>query len=136
MQMNDRLTDEQIEAQRQKDALLSGDKGYAPIPHWIYRELLPELKDKYDGQTARDCLTLYMYCHAYVNGQSGGSAYLWAYPNVSQINADTGIHGDRIKKLFDILTSEGVMVTRRIPWYGHSKKMYMPLYERRKNSGG
>lgn len=124
------LTTEQREALRQKQAVL--DNGhYTPIPHWVYRELLPELAEKYDGLTARDCLTLYMYTHAYVNGQSENEAYLWAFPSVKQIRQDTGIHGDRIKGLFDILVAEGVMITRKIPWHGHAKKMYMPLYERR-----
>jgi hypothetical protein len=117
-------------AQEQKERLLAGDKGYAPIPHWVYRDWLPELKDKYDGQTARDCVILFGYMHAYANGQSGGDAYMWAFPNVVQVAQDTGIHKDRIKKLVDILVNEGVMQTRRIPWYGHTKKMYLPLYER------
>ncbi|MED3832947.1 hypothetical protein [Peribacillus frigoritolerans] len=124
---------EAAEAIRQKERLLSADNGgYAPIPHFIYRELLPELKDKYDGQKARDCILLYGYMHAYTNGQSANDAYMWAFPNVTQIAADTGIHKDRIKGLIDILVSEGVMATRKIPWYGHTKKMYMPLYERKK----
>lgn len=123
------LSKEQLESMRQKERVLHG--GYAPIPHFIFRELLPELKMKYGGQTARDCLTLYMYVHAYVNGQSEQQAYLWAFPNVTKIAEDTGIHKDRIKGLFDILVSEGVMITRKIPWYGHTKKMYMPLYERK-----
>jgi len=126
----EKLTNEQREALRQKQAVL--DNGhYSPIPHWIYRELLPELTAKYDGQTARDCLTLYMYIHAYTNGQSENEAYLWAFPSVKQIREDTGIHGDRIKGLFDILVSEGVLITKRVPWHGHSKKMYMPLYQRK-----
>lgn len=119
------------EALRQKTALLNGGNGYAPIPHNIYRDLLPELKAKYDGQTARDCVILYGYMQAYANGQSEGTAYMWAFPNVVQIAQDTGIHKDRIKGLIDILVSEGVMVTRKIPWYGHTKKMYLPLYERK-----
>lgn len=119
------------EALRQKAALLNGGSGYAPIPHNIYRDFLPELKAKYDGQTARDCVILYGYMQAYANGQSEGTAYMWAFPNVVQIAQDTGIHKDRIKGLIDILVSEGVMVTRKIPWYGHTKKMYLPLYERK-----
>lgn len=115
---------------RQKDHLLTVGS-YAVIPHDIYRSLLPELKTKYDGQTARDCVLLYGYMHAYVNGQSEGNAYMWAFPSVKQIRDDTGIHGDRIKGLIDILVIEGVMVTKKIPWYGHTKKMYLPLYERK-----
>lgn len=119
------------EALRQKDRLLAEGK-YAVIPHDIYRRLLPELKAKYDGQTARDCVVLYGYMHAYTNGQSEGSAYMWAFPTLEQIVEDTGIHRNRVKKLADILAHEGVMKTKKIPWYGHTKKMYLPLYERRR----
>lgn len=119
------------EALRQKQFILGPNgPGYTPIPHYIYRELLPELKAKYDGQKARDCVVLYGYLHAYVNGQSEKDAYMWAFPTVKQIRDDTGIHGDRIKGLIDILVSEGVMVTEKKPWYGHTKKMYLPLYKR------
>lgn len=124
------VSKEAAEALRQKERLLAAGK-YAIIPHDVYRSLLPELKAKYDGQTARDCVVLYGYMHAYTNGQSEGSAYMWAFPNVVQIADDTGIHKDRIKGLIDILVSEGVMQTKKIPWYGHTKKMYLPLYERR-----
>lgn len=130
--MSENLSQDQREALRQKERVLNAKEGgFVPVPHWVYRELLPELRAKYDGQTARDCLVLYGYMHAYTNGQSGGSAYMWAFPSVVQIAGDTGIHKDRIKGLVDILVSEGVMITRKIPWYGHTKKMYMPLYERK-----
>lgn len=129
-ELNVNLTQEQREAVRQKDYVLSkGNKvGYAPIPHTLYQRVLPELVAKYDGQTARDCVFLYTYIHAYVHGTSGKNEYMWAFPTVKKIREDTGIHGDRIKGLFDILESEGLILTRKIPWYGHTKKMYMPLY--------
>ncbi|PAD35966.1 hypothetical protein [Terribacillus saccharophilus] len=128
-----KLTGLQREAKRQKQAVLENGK-YAPIPHRIYREVLPELKEKYDGQTARDCLTLYMYCHAYVNGLSDTAEYYWAYPTVKKIIEDTGLHKDRIKGLFDVLETEGLMITRKVPRNGHAKKMYMPLYESKETS--
>lgn len=121
------LTAEQREVLRQKNVILESG-GYTPIPHEIYREVLPSLVSKYDGQTARDCLTLYMYLHAHVNGETGKDAYLWAFPTVKQMREDTGIHGDRIKKLVDILVDEGLLETRLVPWKGNVKKMYMPFY--------
>lgn len=124
------LTELQREALRQKEEVLASGS-YTPIPHAMYREILPELAAKYDGQTARDCLTLYMYIHAYVNGETGKQAYMWAFPTVKQIREHTGIHGDRIKGLFDILVAEGLMITRLIPRHGNTKKMYMPLYKRK-----
>lgn len=115
-------------AQRQKERLLGGDAPYAPIPHDIYHKVLPELTAKYDGRTARDCLLIYCYMHAHVNGQSESEAYMWAYPTLDKIVSDTGIKRHRVKGLTEILEAEGLLITRKIPWHGHMKKMYMPLY--------
>lgn len=122
------LTPEQTEALRQKEYVLNS-VAYAVIPHDIYRKVLPELNAKYDGRTARDCVILYGYIHAYVNGTSGNEAYLWAYPTVDKIVEDTGIKRNRVNPLITIMESEGLVITRKIPWYGHSKKLYMPLYD-------
>jgi hypothetical protein len=116
-----------VEANRQKERVLDAG-GYAVIPHDIYRKVLPEMKAKYDGQTARDCILLYSYLHAYVNGQSEGDAYMWAWPTLNQIVEDTGIHRNRVKVLTDILVSERLLVTQKVPWHGHTKKMFLPLY--------
>ena len=124
---NTKLTAEQTEALRQKAHVLT-NVAYAVIPHDLYRKVLPELTAKYDGRTARDCVILYGYMHAYVNGSSGNEAYLWAYPTVDKIVDDTGIKRNRVNPLITIMESEGLVITRKIPWYGHTKKLYMPLY--------
>lgn len=117
------------EAWAQKQRVLSENGGgFTPIPHYIYREMLPELVAKYDGMTARDALTLYMYLHAYANGKDTSDVYMWAFPTVKQMREDTGIHGDRIKALIDVLESEGLVHTEWVPWLGANKKMYLPLY--------
>lgn len=129
--MNDnqaKLSAEQTEFLRQKDNVLA-NVAYAVIPHDIYRKVLPELSAKYDGRTARDCVILYGYIHAYVNGSSGNDTYLWAYPTVDKIVEDTGIKRNRVNPLITIMESEGLVITRKIPWYGHTKKLYMPLYD-------
>ncbi len=118
--------------EQKERALAKGNGGYAITPHYIYRELMPELKAKYDARTARDCLSLYMFLQAHVNGEASKEYYMWAFPTNEQIVESTGIHKDRVKKLADILVSEGLMLTKRVPWYGHTKKLYLPLYERRK----
>lgn len=125
--MNDeKLTEEQRMALRQKDAVL--DRGtYATIPHKLYREELVRLGESYSKADARDMVFLYTYLHAYVNGTVGKTAYMWAFPNVAQIAKETGIHKDRIKPLVDAMEAEGLLLTRKIPWYGNTKKMYMPL---------
>lgn len=125
----DSLTDEQREALRQKQVVLDNGQ-YTPIPHDIFRNLLPELTAKYDGRTARDCLAVYMYLHAHVNGQSAKDEYMWAFPKVDTIEVDLGIKRNRIKGLVDILIAEGLMKTRNIPWNGHTKKLYLPLFIR------
>jgi len=128
--MRKELSKEQAEALRRKQAVL--DRGlYAPIPHALYREELPRLQDKYGNTDARDALFIYTYLHAYVNGEAWNTAYMWAFPNVEQIRKGTGIHGDRIKPLVDILIEEKLIYTKFIPWNGSRKKMYMPLYNDR-----
>lgn len=117
------------EAERQKAQVLSKDgAGYTPIPHTLFRKVLPELCAKYDGKTARDCLTLLLYLHAYTHGNKTNDYYMWAFPNVMDIRNDTGIHANRVTKLRDILVSEGLLRTINLAWNGNSKRMYLPLY--------
>lgn len=125
--MQRKLTKEQAEAIRRKQEVLYRGL-YAPIPHSLYRTELPRLQEKYGRGDARDAIFIYTYLHAYVNGEASNEAYMWAFPNVKQIREGTGIHGDRIKPLVDILVEEGLILTKYIPWNGSRKKMYMPLY--------
>lgn len=113
----------------QKHRVLSdGGGGFTPIPHGIYRDIMPELVAKYSGATARDALTIYMYLQAHAHGKETNDFFMWAYPNVEQIRRDTGIHGDRIKPLVSILETEGLVATEMMPWRGNVKKLYLPLY--------
>ncbi|MED1802920.1 hypothetical protein [Brevibacillus porteri] len=109
-------------------SLSEGGGGFTPIPHAIYREIMPELTAKYDGATARDALTIYMYLQAHAHGKETNDFYMWAYPTVEQIRRDTGIHGDRIRPLVSVLETEGLVVTALVPWMGNVKKLYLPLY--------
>lgn|SRR5699024_842145 len=128
--MRREISKEQAEAIRRKKAVL--DRGlYAPIPHSLYQRELPRLQSIYGRTDARDAIFIYTYLHAYVNGEASNEAYMWAFPNVKQLREDTGIHGDRIKPLVDILVDEGLIYTKHIPWNGSRKKMYMPLYSDR-----
>lgn len=124
------LTAEQIEAIKRKQAAVNRGL-YAPIPHRLYREELPRLQGIYGNSDARDAIFIYTYLHAFVNGEAHNTAYMWAFPNVEKIRKDTGIHGDRIKPLVDILDAEGLVITKYIPWNGSRKKMYMPIYNDR-----
>jgi hypothetical protein len=124
------MNEKQMKAFKQKAYVLAKENGvgYAPIPHALYRKTLPELTAKYDGRTARDCIALFGYLHAHVNGEIDKDTYMWAYPTVDAIERDLGIKRSRIKGLCDILKSEGLLITERRKWYGHTKKLYMPLY--------
>ncbi|WP_449601050.1 hypothetical protein [Paenibacillus sp. Marseille-Q9583] len=102
--------------------------GYTPVPHDLFRTVLPDLHARYSKPDARDALFLLMYLHAYVNGTSANEYYMWAFPTVAQIRIATGIHVDRIKPLCDILEREGLLITKRIPWSGNTKKLYLPLF--------
>ena len=125
--MQKKLTKEQAEAIRRKQEVLYRGL-YTPIPHSLYQRELPRLQSIYGRTDARDAIFIYTFLHAYVNGEASNEAYMWAFPNVKQLREDTGIHGDRIKPLVDILVEEELILTKYIPWNGSRKKMYMPLY--------
>lgn len=118
-------------ADRQKTRLLGKQGGgYTPVPHVVYRDILPELVGKYKKTEARDAVTLYMYLLAFVCGNKNDELYMWAYPSVKQINKATGIHGSRIAGLIDLLVNEGLMESNFVMWKGSRKKIYLPYYER------
>lgn len=101
--------------------------GYTPMPHDFMRRGLTELAKKYDGQSARDSLVLFLYLSSYVNGDPTHDFYLWSYPTVEQIVECTGIHRNRVKKLCDILEAEGMVKSVRYPYKGHTKKVFLPI---------
>ncbi|GGG15752.1 hypothetical protein [Paenibacillus aceti] len=114
---------------QQKEGVLGSERGgYSPSLHDLFRVQLRELGEKYDRRSARDAIFLLLYLHAYVNGTESNDYYMWAFPTVEQIRADTGIHGDRIKPLCSLLESEGLLITKMIAWHGNPKKMYLPLF--------
>ena len=120
------LSKEQAEALRRKQAVL--DRGlYAPIPHELYREKMPEMQAKYDKQDVRDALFIYTFLHAYVNGESEKEVYMWAFLTVKQIAERTGIDRNRVKPLCDILENESLLKTETKRTATGRKKFYMPL---------
>ncbi len=117
-------------AAHQKTTLLKG--GYIAIPNFIYRTLLPELITRYKKTEARDAIILYSYFLTFVCGDKNSDLYMWAYPSVRQINRVTGIHRSRIVLLVNILVTEGLLKVKFISYKGSRKKIYLPLYERKK----
>lgn len=113
----------------QKASVLNADRGgYSPTLHDLFRVHLPALQERHKKGDARDALFLLLYLQAWVNGTESNDYYMWAFPTVTQIHEDTGIHGDRISRLCELLETEGLLITKRIPWNGHTKKMYLPLF--------
>ncbi|GAA0134740.1 hypothetical protein YSY43_15800 [Paenibacillus sp. YSY-4.3] len=114
---------------KQKENVLGSERGgYSPSLHDLFRVHLRELGDKYRKGDARDAIFLLLYFHSYVNGTESNDYYMWAFPTVEQIRQDTGIHGDRIKPLCQILEIEGLLITKLLPWSGNVKKVYLPLF--------
>lgn len=120
------LSKEQAEASRRKESVLASGL-YTPIPHRLYREILPDLQRKYGARDARDAIFLYTYLHAYVNGQSDKDVYMWAFLTVDQIVEGTGIDRNRVKPLCDILENEALLRTEMKRTATGRKKFYMPL---------
>jgi hypothetical protein len=119
----------QIAIEQKAKVLERGEGGgYTPVPHDLFRTVLPNLRAKYKRADARDALFLLLYLQAYVNGTSANEYYMWAFPTVEQIRDMTGIHSDRIKPLCDILEREGLLIAKLIPWSGNVKKIYLPLF--------
>lgn len=118
----------QIAVKQKANVLESGQGGYSPSLHSLFRVHLRELNEKYEKNKARDAIFLLLYLHAYVNGTESNELYMWAFPTVKQIREETGIHGDRINSLCKILESEGLLITKMVPWKGNTKKLYLPLF--------
>lgn len=114
---------------RGDDELNDGVKrvGFTPVPHLLMRDWLPYLRTRHHGANARDALFLFLYLCAYTNGNPAHNFYMWAFPSNTQICSDTGIHKDRLTGLVDVLVSEGLLITKRVPYNGHTKRLYMPL---------
>lgn len=118
----------QIAVKQKADVLESGRGGYSPSLHSLFRVHLRELSDKYEKIKSRDAIFLLLYLHSYVNGTESNDLYMWAFPTVKQIRKETGIHGDRLSTLCKILESEGLLITKMVPWRGNTKKLYLPLF--------
>lgn len=104
----------------------NGLSGNAPIPHDLYRRLVP-LARQYEKGNA-DIVLIYTYLLANVNGQKENDRYMSAFTSVERIAADTGIGRNRIAKLSNVLEAVGLLKTAYDYTTNKRDKLYFPMY--------
>src|SRR5690625_4930053 len=100
---------------------------YAPLPHEIGRDILPQLVAR--NKKDRDAIVLYVYLLAHVNGQPDSDRYMSAWPTVDKIAADTGIDKNRISKLAALLEDRGLIRCEYVYSRNKREKLYYPMYD-------
>lgn len=103
------------------------DRGfYAPVPHDLFRRIVPIVRE-YDKANVH-IVTLYTYLLSMVNGQPDNDRYMSAFPSVVRIADETGIGKNRVKRLCDVL--EAVGLVKSVLDYTSNKrdKLYYPQY--------
>lgn len=127
--MNERFVKLAQEAEQRKAFSLREDNGltgYAPIPHDLYRRLVPIAREYEKGNV--DIVPLYTYLLANVNGQRDNDRYMSAFPSVDRISADTGIGRNRVAKLANVLVAVGLLKTAYDYTSNKREKLYYPMY--------
>lgn len=104
----------------------NGLSGNAPIPHDLWRRLIPIAKE-YDKGNAT-IAQLYSYLLAYVNGQTENDRYMSAFTSVERIADETGIGRNRLKRLSDVLEAVGLLRTAYDYTGNKREKLYYPMY--------
>lgn len=98
----------------------------APIPHDLWRRIIPIACEYERGNTA--IATLYTYLLAHVNGQTTNDRYMAAFTSVQRIADETGIGRNRIANLSNVLEAVGLLVTCYDYKSNKRDKLYYPLY--------
>jgi hypothetical protein len=104
----------------------NGLTGNAPIPHDLYRRLVPIARE-YDKGNA-DIVLLYTYLLANVNGQRDNDRYMSAFTSVERIASETGLGRNRIARLSNVLEAVGLLKTAYDYTTNRRDKLYYPLY--------
>lgn len=114
--------------QRKEYAMTPGNglTGNAPIPHDLWRRIIPIARE-YDKANA-SIAQLYSYLLAYVNGMKDNDRYMSAFPSVDKIAEETGIGRNRIAKLSNVLIAVGLIKTAYDYATNKRDKLYFPLY--------
>ncbi|MEC1023556.1 helix-turn-helix domain-containing protein [Bacillus paralicheniformis] len=114
--------------QRKKYAMErdNGLSGNAPIPHDLWRRLIPIAREYEKGNVA--IAQLYTYLLAYVNGRSDNDRYMSAFPSTDKIAEETGIGRNRIARLANVLEAVGLLETAYDYTLSRRNKLYYPQY--------
>lgn len=104
----------------------NGLTGNAPIPHDLWRRIIPIARE-YDKANA-SIAQLYSYLLAYVNGKKDNNRYMSAFPSVDKIAEEIGIGRNRIAKLSNVLVAVGLIKTAYDYTTNKRDKLYFPLY--------
>ncbi|KXZ17739.1 hypothetical protein AXI58_18550 [Bacillus nakamurai] len=104
----------------------NGLTGNAPIPHDLWRRLVPIAREYEKGNGA--IAQLYTYLLAHVNGKPDNDRYMSAFPSVEKIAEDTGIGRNRIARLANVLEAVGLLKTAYDYASNKREKLYYPQY--------
>lgn len=124
--MNDEMKRYQSEAIARKDYAINTLGKNAPIPHDLWRRIVPIAREF--NRSNSDIVTLYTYLLASVNGQRDNDRYMSAFKSVQRIADDTGIGRNRIAHLSDVLEACGLLRTYYDYKSNKRDKLYYPLY--------
>ncbi|WP_326069961.1 helix-turn-helix domain-containing protein [Bacillus subtilis] len=104
----------------------NGLTGNAPVPHDLWRRLVPIAREYEKGNGA--IAQLYTYLLAHVNGKVDNDRYMSAFPSVDKIAEDTGIGRNRIARLANVLEAVGLLKTAYDYASNKREKLYYPQY--------
>jgi biotin operon repressor len=115
-------------AQRKQYAMKAdnGLTGNAPVPHDLWRRIIPITREYDKGNV--DIAKLYTYLLAHVNGDKTNNRYMSAFPSVEKIAEDIGVSRNRVRKLTDVLEAVGLVKTAYDYTLNKREKLYYPQY--------
>ncbi|MBA4542906.1 hypothetical protein H1164_08325 [Thermoactinomyces daqus] len=115
-------------SEEQRKKLECGDIKFGMFPLFAYQKKLPAMLKKYKKSDARDAIVLYMFYLSMVCRIPGHELEGCAFPSMDQITKNTGVHRSRIAKLNEILVKEQLIEQFKIPYEGHAKNVYVPMF--------
>ncbi|MEI4801992.1 helix-turn-helix domain-containing protein [Bacillus sp. FJAT-51639] len=127
--MSNKFSHLATEATQRKEYAMSpgnGLTGNAPIPHDLWRRIIPIVRE-YDKANV-SIAQLYSYLLAYVNGNKENNRYMSAFPSVDKIAEETGIGRNRIAKLSNVLVAGGLIKTAYDYMTNKRDELYFSMY--------
>ncbi|KMM54617.1 hypothetical protein ACH95_19780 [Bacillus glycinifermentans] len=122
----EKLAEEALQRKKYAMEKDNGLSGNAPIPHDLWRRLVPIAREYEKGNGAM--AQLYTYLLAHVNGRPDNDRYMSAFPSTDKIAEDTGIGRNRIARLANVLEAVGLLKTAYDYTLSRRNKLYYPQY--------